>query len=112
MANEKVVRGVVLLQALVRGGRARKAYIKRGTLTPSARARRFNSFINCCGAVRDVAYRENVAREILQTEKDYVNNLMLLMSVFINPIKESLTDNVWKPKNGSKIGEVPLALRP
>ncbi|ELR23936.1 RhoGEF domain containing protein [Acanthamoeba castellanii str. Neff] len=87
MANEKVVRGVVLLQALVRGGRARKAYIKR---------------------VRDVAYRENVAREILQTEKDYVNNLMLLMSVFINPIKESLTDNVWKPKNGSKLGEVTL----
>ena len=37
MANEKVVRGVVLLQALVRGGRARKAYIKRGTPTPSAR---------------------------------------------------------------------------
>jgi hypothetical protein len=62
--------------------------------------------------VRDVAYRENVAREILQTEKDYVNNLMLLMSVFINPIKESLTDNVWKPKNGSKLGEVPLALGP
>lgn len=62
--------------------------------------------------MRDVAYRENVAREILQTEKDYVNNLMLLMNVFINPIKESLTDNVWKPKNGSKIGEVPLALRP
>lgn len=62
--------------------------------------------------MRDVAYRENVAREILQTEKDYVNNLMLLMNVFINPIKESLTDNVWKPKNGSKLGEVPLALRP
>lgn len=58
-------------------------------------------------AVRDVAYRENVAREIFQTEKDYVNNLTLLLSVFINPIKENLTDHVWKPKNGSKSGEVP-----
>lgn len=36
MANEKVVRGVVLLQALVRGSRARKAYIKRGTRTTHA----------------------------------------------------------------------------
>lgn len=58
--------------------------------------------------MRDVAYRENVAREILQTEKDYVSNLNLLMNIFMNPIKENLDDNVWKPKNGSKAGEVSI----
>jgi hypothetical protein len=30
VANEKAIRGIVRLQALIRGSRARNAYIKRG----------------------------------------------------------------------------------
>jgi len=53
-----------------------------------------------------LGHRKNVAREILQTEKDYVNNLGLLTTIFVNPIRDRLVDNVWKPQSGSKLGEV------
>jgi hypothetical protein len=41
--------------------------------------------------VRAAAYRENVANEIFQTEKDYVANLGLLFDTFLHPIKEHMT---------------------
>lgn len=47
--------------------------------------------INLPQSVRAAAYRENVANEIFQTEKDYVANLGLLFDTFLYPIKEHMT---------------------
>jgi len=42
--------------------------------------------INSCHEIaRDAAYRENVAKEIYRTEKDYLNNLNLLVEVLYTP---------------------------
>lgn len=37
-----------------------------------------------------MAYRDNVAKEILQTEQDYVNNLQTCINVFLNPLREAV----------------------
>jgi hypothetical protein len=80
-----VEKSVVKLQALVRGWLVRRAYIKR---------------------VRNTAYRENVAREIYQTEKDYINNIGLLVELFLDPIKACMEDTTWRVARGQKSGEV------
>ncbi|PRP74759.1 hypothetical protein PROFUN_06620 [Planoprotostelium fungivorum] len=65
----KLEKGFGRFQALFRGHMARKGYKKM---------------------IRDNAFRESVAKEILSTEEVYVNYLKLTIEVFIRPLREDL----------------------
>lgn len=60
------VKGMTRLQAVQRASKVRKLYRHK---------------------MRNAAYRESVAREIYSTEKSYVNNLDILVRVFLEPMK-------------------------
>eukprot|EP01113_Clastostelium_recurvatum_P039518 TRINITY_DN6041_c0_g2_i6.p1 TRINITY_DN6041_c0_g2~~TRINITY_DN6041_c0_g2_i6.p1 ORF type:complete len:1168 (-),score=332.78 TRINITY_DN6041_c0_g2_i6:54-3242(-) len=64
--------GFARYQALYRGHIARKFYKKR---------------------VREAAYREKVTREILQTERDYVNNLGVCLALYQDRMLEEINKN-------------------
>lgn len=64
---EKLERGIIKFQGVVRGHFQRKAYKKM---------------------VRDVAFREKVANEILSTEKTYINNLDICLRIFWTPLTD------------------------
>ena len=59
----------------------------------------FHHFILVCimCLVRDQAYREKVAMEIMQTEKDYVSQLETCVTVFLEPLEKALSDQEKKP---------------
>ncbi|EGC28800.1 hypothetical protein DICPUDRAFT_51654 [Dictyostelium purpureum] len=57
----------IRIQSLVRGHLARRAYLKR---------------------VRYAAYRHNIVKELLATEKVYIENLEHLLSHYFNPMRE------------------------
>ena len=80
MSEEELIRAVepfvVQFQALVRGHIARKRLRKRSTMT-------VNSAMLSNLSVRDQAYRENVAREILATEEVYLKSMRTLSEVFL-----------------------------
>lgn len=48
-------------------------------------------FPNIYNTVRDLAYRERVAAEILKTERDYVKNLDALIKVYLIPLSDLAT---------------------
>lgn len=64
---KKIIKGFIRLQARVRGVIARKNYQKR---------------------IRDQAYRDNVAKEILSTEESYVSSIQVCVEVYENPLRE------------------------
>mmetsp|Transcript_4307 Transcript_4307/g.15157 ORF Transcript_4307/g.15157 Transcript_4307/m.15157 type:complete len:783 (+) Transcript_4307:172-2520(+) len=65
-------RGVVKLQALVRGHLARLRYAEIS---------------------RHVAYRDKVAKEILATERSYVESLTTCVIVYMEPLKENMRES-------------------
>ncbi|KAL6070964.1 RhoGEF domain containing protein [Balamuthia mandrillaris] len=69
--KEIFIKGITRLQAYCRGSKVRAMYRLK---------------------VRNAAYRENVAREILKTEEDYVNNLNLVFDVFLKPLRARLDE--------------------
>eukprot|EP01087_Luapelamoeba_hula_P013945 TRINITY_DN4027_c0_g1_i1.p1 TRINITY_DN4027_c0_g1~~TRINITY_DN4027_c0_g1_i1.p1 ORF type:complete len:897 (-),score=169.55 TRINITY_DN4027_c0_g1_i1:12-2702(-) len=77
--DEPVIRGFTRFQALWRGYVARNDYKRR---------------------TRNIAYRENVAQEIYKTEKDFIESLRILFSVYLDPIQARMEDSMWK--GGSK----------
>jgi len=85
---------------------------ERGITLLQARWRGYQTRIMFHHMIRDQAYRENVAKEIKQTETDYVSQLETCITVFYDPLeKAAVTDEKTAPITKAQIDAIFINIR-